>query len=204
MKSLTVGQVLFEEPVCIQLEAADEKNRKGTYLPVRSDLANELRSYLAERLEIEQRITAKSNNPLPVALPPCSPLLPVPRHLVRHLNADLKAAEIPKVDDRGFVIDIHALRHTFASLLARAGTPQRITQELMRHSDPRLTSNVYTHLRIQDTAVALDVLPSVPLAARTPVGACGQVADNKAPRIKPPQRLPRLQALRVIFVHLLA
>ena len=44
----------------------------------------------------------------------------------------------------GRKVDFHALRNTFTTKLARAGVPQRLVQELMRHSDPRLTAMVYT------------------------------------------------------------
>jgi Phage integrase family len=79
------------------------------------------------------------------------------------LEKDLKAAGIPKVDERGRILDIHALRHTFDTLLAKGGVSQRVAQELMRHSDPRMTANVYTDLGIGDTAGALDALPALPL-----------------------------------------
>ena len=36
------------------------------------------------------------------------------------------------------------MRKTFATRLFQNGTSQRLTQELMRHSDPALTANIYT------------------------------------------------------------
>lgn len=36
----------------------------------------------------------------------------VPVGLVRILNRDLKAAGIPKRDDRGRTVDVHAMRHS--------------------------------------------------------------------------------------------
>lgn len=58
------------------------------------------------------------------------------------------------------MIDFHALRHTFASMLARANVAPRIAQSLLRHSDPRLTLGVYSHLGADDERRALAVLPS--------------------------------------------
>ncbi|MFW5690732.1 MAG: tyrosine-type recombinase/integrase, partial [Planctomycetota bacterium] len=49
-------------------------------------------------------------------------------------------------DDRGRVVDFHALRHTFISNLARAGVHPRNAQALARHSTIDLTMNVYTHV----------------------------------------------------------
>jgi hypothetical protein len=65
------------------------------------------------------------------------------------LRADLKAAGIqPVVGAR--VVDLHALRVTFITHLALGGVPLAVTQKLARHSDPWLTSNVYTSLGLAD------------------------------------------------------
>jgi integrase len=44
----------------------------------------------------------------------------------------------------GRKLDFHALRYTFATKLAKGVASQRLTQELMRHSDPKLTAKIYT------------------------------------------------------------
>ena len=45
----------------------------------------------------------------------------VPAGLIRILDRDLRAAGIPKVDERGRTVDVHAPRHTFGTLLSKAG-----------------------------------------------------------------------------------
>ena len=40
--------------------------------------------------------------------------------------------------------DFHALRYTWATFLQRNGVPARQAMQLMRHSDLKLTMNVYT------------------------------------------------------------
>ncbi len=116
----------------------------------------------------------RRKQPVPLKVPADAKLFQVPGDLCGVLTQDLKAAGIPAVDERGFVLDVHALRHTFASMLAKGGVAPRVTQELMRHSDPRQTNSVYTHLQLHDTKGALDVLPdltlNVPASARA-VGA---------------------------------
>jgi len=57
-------------------------------------------------------------------------------------------------------VDVHSLRHTFATLLARNGVMPATAQRLMRHSDIRLTMNTYTHLDLADTAGAVAALPT--------------------------------------------
>lgn len=61
----------------------------------------------------------------------------------------------------GRVVDFHALRHSYIILLERSGVSPKLAQELARHSDIRLTMNVYTHARLHDLAGAVEGLPSV-------------------------------------------
>ncbi|MCU0706642.1 MAG: site-specific integrase [Fimbriiglobus sp.] len=159
--SITVGQLPLADSPHIELRAADEKNRKGAFLPLRADVADDLREWLRVKLELAQSEAHGNGETIPKILPGDTPLFAVPVHLARALKADLKAAGIPHTDDRGFVVDAHALWGTFATLLAKGGTNPGIVQELMRHSDPRLTANVYTTLRMTDTRGALDALPSL-------------------------------------------
>ncbi len=91
------------------------------------------------------------------------------------IREDLEAAGVLSRDDRGalvttdecgFVYDFHDLRHTFGTLLNKAKVPLATAQRLMRHSDPKLTANIYTHVLIDDKAEALANLPTI--AARRP------------------------------------
>jgi len=103
---------------------------------------------------------------LPVRLPDDAPLFDVPDGLVRVFNRDLRVAGIPKHDDRGRVLDIHSLRHTFGTHLSKGGVAPRVAQAAMRHSTLELTMNTYTDPRLLDVAGALDVLPTLPLDDR--------------------------------------
>jgi integrase len=83
----------------------------------------------------------------------------VRKDLVHVLDLDLAAAGIPKTDERGRIVDVHSLRMTFGTWLARAGVPLTTAQKLMRHSDPKLTSNLYTDSALLDLQGAVDALP---------------------------------------------
>jgi hypothetical protein len=96
-------------------------------------------------------------------LPADAPLFNVPRGLRLVLDRDLKAAGIPKKDERGWTADVHALRHTFGTLLSKCGVTPRTAQAAMRHSSIDLTMNLYTDPRLLDVAGALDALPDLPL-----------------------------------------
>ncbi|MDI1346320.1 MAG: tyrosine-type recombinase/integrase [Pseudolabrys sp.] len=69
--------------------------------------------------------------------------------------SDLERAKITIETDLGKV-DFHALRHTFGTMLARAGVKPQECMRLMRHKDINLTLKYYTHLSNEDLARAID------------------------------------------------
>jgi integrase len=84
---------------------------------------------------------------------------PWPAHSVnvtRMLHRVLEAAEIDRLDAQGKKIDVHAMRHSFASRLARAGVPITHAQKLLGHSTVEMTARVYTHLDEQSMRGAID------------------------------------------------
>jgi integrase len=162
--TLTVGQLRLDAPVPhLELDAADEKNREGNGVVVRDDLADDLRRWLADKLGAIQADALRRGEPIPSALPADTPVFRVPDGLVHIFDRDLKHAGIPKRDERGRTLDVHALRTTFGTLLSRGGVSLRTAQSAMRHSDPKLTANVYTDPKLLDVAGALDALPSLSL-----------------------------------------
>ena len=59
-------------------------------------------------------------------------------------------------------MNIHSLRHTAATRLARAGWPMAKLQRFMGHADPRTTQRYYDHLEVDDLEAAMELLPSLP------------------------------------------
>src|SRR5439155_4976937 len=99
------------------------------------------------------------------------------------LRGDLAAAGIPYRDGAGRVADFHALRHSYITLLERSGVSPKMAQKLARHSDIRLTMNVYTHAQLHDLAGAVEGLPA--LLATSERGAMTLAAtgtDGRAPQ----------------------
>ena len=80
---------------------------------------------------------------------------------IRVFDANLQAAGIAKTDQRGRVVDIHALRHTFGTHLSAAGVHPRTAMAAMRHSQIELTMNLYTDPVLLDVAGAVEALPSL-------------------------------------------
>ncbi len=57
--------------------------------------------------------------------------------------------------------DFHALRHSFITMLERAGISPKTAQAPARHSDVRLTLQRYTHKTLHDLGTAVEAFPSV-------------------------------------------
>ena len=149
----------------IVLNAADEKNREGNSIPLRQDLADDLRKWIDDRQQRDTKPTLRIADAAG-RVAEClaeSLVFVVPDALVKILKRDLKAAGIADKDDRGRVLDVHALRTSFGTLLSVGGVPLRTAQAAMRHSDPKLTANIYTDPRLLDVHSALDALPMLPL-----------------------------------------
>ena len=56
-------------------------------------------------------------------------------------------------------IDVHALRHTHATILAKQGVPITVIQKSMRHADLRQTMR-YTHTELENVSDGIGKLPS--------------------------------------------
>ncbi|MDY3555746.1 site-specific integrase [Gemmata sp. JC717] len=144
LQTLTVSRLDLAAGVeALSLEAANEKNSAGSTIPLRADLAEDLRQWIAEK-----------------KLGPSDLLFTVPDGLRRILDRDMKAAGIPKRDERGRTIDVHAMRTTFGTLLSTTGTAPRTAQAAMRHSDIKLTMGTYTDPKLLEVRQALERLPS--------------------------------------------
>jgi integrase len=91
------------------------------------------------------------------------------------LLRDFKRAKIERVDAAGRVVHFHAFRKTFQTLGVRHGINQRSAQELLGHSDPRLTANVYTDVPALGLHAEVSKLPwlgdNAPSDAQTDVRA---------------------------------
>ena len=168
LASVTLADLRLDaaNPV-ILLGAANEKARNGAEISLRTDLADDLRGWVAT-LTDARSAELKAAGVVPMqgqgrGLAPDTPLFNVPKQLVKVLDRDLKLAGIAKADERGRTLDVHALRHTFATLLSVGGVTPRTAQAAMRHSKIDLTMRVYTDPKLLDVQAALDVLPAWPL-----------------------------------------
>ncbi len=143
LRTLAVAQLdLTPGRESLQLDCADEKSRAGSTVPLRGDLADDLREWIADN-----------------GLTAADLLFTVPAGLRRILDLDLKAAGIAKRDERGRTIDVHALRTTFGTWLSMAEVSPRTAQAAMRHGDISLTMGTYTDPKLLDVRRAVEQLP---------------------------------------------
>ena len=176
LASITIGQCRLDvERPYIDLNAGDEKNGEGNDIPLRDDLAADLRQWISEQ-------ATEPSNVIGIDVKPSEELLfYVPSGLVRILDRDLEAAGIPKIDDRGYSVDVHAMRNSYCTMLSNSGVAPRIAQAAMRHSTIDLTMNTYTDPNKLDVYEAVNALPSLDGPIEQPAkatGTNGQTTSN--------------------------
>jgi len=169
LRTLSVNDLSFGDVPFVKLRHSNEKNRKGSTIPLRSDLATELKAWVKDKK-------------------PTDRVFYVAAGLLRIMNRDIEAAGIPKIDDDGYVVHVHALRHSFGTHLSLANVAPRTAQAAMRHSNISLTMGTYTDSRLLDTAAAVESLPMLRLPVVTPAETT-QIAENDATDAELAERL---------------
>jgi integrase len=152
LEALEVRHLTLEGPrPCLVLPGEKTKNHEDASIPLRADLIADIREWL--------RVTGKSGS---------DRLFRVPEELIKSLKKDLVWAGIEYRDAQGRTVDVHSLRHTTGTHLAKAKVSPRVAQRFMRHSDIKLTMQIYTDPQLLDEAEALAALPDMPLDADRP------------------------------------
>lgn len=154
-RQLTWGDVSFADQLLI-LRAETTKAKKERAIPLTDALDEELRVLRVRHQQILGRIPTIADR---VLLSPRGSALSVgTNNPMRIFDRVLVRAQIERVDAQGRYVVIHALRHSFATRLERAGVSLTHAQRLMGHSDPKLTAQIYTHLGVDDLRGAIDRL----------------------------------------------
>lgn len=91
---------------------------------------------------------------------PADPVFSVPT--LKTFKGDMKRAGVPYKDARGRTADFHSLRRSTGTMLAVANVPPKEAQSYMRHSDIRLTLQVYADAGIVGMGNAVDAMSKVP------------------------------------------
>ena len=121
------------------LRASITKNKKRAILPLSFDVVQALKEYRQDKT---------------------SGLLFLKKiRFERQMRQDWKEAGISVYDEYGKKADFHALRVTFCTNLQKSGVSFQLAQILMRHSDYRLTSEIYTDAGAFDLHAAVNSIP---------------------------------------------
>jgi integrase len=127
-------------PIVI-LDGQFTKNGKDAKIPLHPEIAQELRAC--------KPASAKPNDFVLTGK-----MLPS----MWKMKRDLKKAAIEYEDNEGRRADFHSLRHTLATNLAPRNIAPRVAMEILRHSDIRLTMNLYTDASLLPVADAIGKL----------------------------------------------
>ena len=200
LAALTVSDLTLKgDSPAMRIRPENTKNKRDSVLPLRPPTAADLDALIASRRLLPERGPQSPVFSLPKFWRSAEMLsedladagiLKRPKPPAKKNKRKVKAPKIGTMDADGFAVDFHSLRHTTSSYLARAGVPVAVHQALMRHSDPRLSMNVYTHLHRDDERNAIAKLPDFSGSGRTvrefaelrPTGSdvCRQVCRNSA------------------------
>lgn len=155
--SITWSDVTLGEAPAIEVAAAGTKNKRRARI--------EVPRWLGQLLEQHRARRARELGGLPPAtervMRRCSY-----GWITARMKRDAVYAGIGRVDggrcltDAGRVVDLHSLRGTMATLAAEVGMPVKLLQEHMRHSDIRITMEVYTRVRAPAMRAAIEALPA--------------------------------------------
>ena len=175
--SLTLRSLrLDDDPPTATVAACFSKHRREDTQVLHPELVRQLKVWLATKERL------KPGEPLF----PISGRVPggVDRKTHKMLERDLMAARDKWLEDAeanekehqerlqsdflrycnhdGLYADFHSMRHLFITNLERAGISPKMAQVLARHSDIRLTMNIYTHVELHDQTAAIRALPGPP------------------------------------------
>lgn len=138
---ITWGDVDFDGGA-IRVRIGVGKARREDFIPIHPQVAEELRAIKPDEAVASDLVFAS-----------------IPRD--KTFRADLHRAEIEAKDSEGRVVDLHALRTTTGTMLARLGVMPQVAMRIMRHSDVKITMKHYTDLRLHDGAKAIGMLPDI-------------------------------------------
>jgi integrase len=144
---------LDAEDRTLRLRAATTKTRRERVIPLRSELVAELLALRPVHQRVRQRLVQPGDR---IFLAPegraWDAATTGARRIFRRI---LERAGIARRDSAGRFVDIHALRHTAATVMIRRGVPLAVAQRVLGHVSPEMTARVYTHLEVEDLRVAV-------------------------------------------------
>lgn len=149
MTAVTWSDILWLQRA-VRLRAETTKNRTERVIPLGDELLLLLRAVASQRFG-----AVKPHGDALVFLSPWGHPCGLPHNFRRWLRETLELAQVARRDEHGRVVNVHALRHTFVTRLARAGVPIQHAAYLTGHKTLAILMQVYTHLQVEDARQAI-------------------------------------------------
>ena len=175
LASLTLSSFDFDArpAATVRLKPKDSKRRKRDSIPIHETVVERLRSWLEKKGKLSKTVPIFSLRSPGGGLRKTCKMMRVDLASARKTWIEEARTEeereerktsdfLSYQDQEGLFADFHANRHTFISNLGRMGVPIQTAQKLARHSDPKLTTNIYTHLDGTVKSAAISTLPAAP------------------------------------------
>lgn len=144
----------------LELRAETTKTRRGRIIPLGPESVELLMEMRREQTRILRREPGREDA---IFLAPRGrPWARDTANFRRFLYRVMELAGVSRRDATGRVVHVHALRHTFATRLARNGVPIQIAQKLTGHASVQLLMDVYVHLDVEDARKAIEGLTPLP------------------------------------------
>jgi integrase-like protein len=144
LASLTRPDFRLDDPEpTVRIQGAYSKNKKTDEIPLHPALVDRLRAYF------DQTAPDDGQPVFPLRYPGGGI-----RATSRMMKHDCKVSGIQYQTDEGFV-DFHALRVFFITSLCRNNVGLAMAQKAARHSDPKLTSNIYAKISTGEKSEAI-------------------------------------------------
>lgn len=83
----------------------------------------------------------------------------LPRHFVDRLRAAAKWIDLPAIDEKGRVLDLHSMRTSFATTLTALGVSDGTRGDLIRHRPSGVTEQHYVQRSLDLLRQAIDLIP---------------------------------------------
>ena len=178
---------VYPEPRTILLRAETTKTGRPRTFPMDEELEAILAELRAAATRTLDRIPAQGD---PVLLSPAGAHWGTDSHNFRlWLYEALGSAGIPRIDEHGRRVHVHALRHTFATRLLRAGVPLQQVMYLGGWRTSRVLEQIYMHLEAED---ARGAVASVPLPSADP--SAGSIITGTKVALAPEKEAPTMNA----------
>ena len=124
-----------------QLRAAATKARRADVIPINPELLEALREIRPPNARDDQPVFTS-----------------IPKYETYRKDVEVRA-KIPWRDGQGRLASFHCLRKTFGTYLALADVPLRVAMDMMRVTDAKLLTGIYTDAKLFNTSAAAALLP---------------------------------------------